>query len=1007
MSLNSIVSFAAINTINLKNCKFMFFPDFKHCLFYNENSLVIVNVKTKAITFKVSYPNETIAKIKIIDSFRISYVRRCRGYSQIIFTNLNCLDEYYESKTKEEIIDYHHFFLSEDELNYMLLITKDFNLILFKENLEQYREPIEVNNYFFDNQSESPIIRIEFIKEVNTFAIIFSNGMVRSFQLVKIEGNHTLKFESKDMTFLSSEDLNSNENYEIVNYHKKTIECRELHDSNNSNQDNKSFERGTYLTVVSNKNKTHSLISIFIIDKFGTLNLLQRINIKNRIVLDSYLCNRNKTMDEIGVPDYLFILVQDEKQLTIYKIDFYSMIGLHEQKEDNNSVQFCKSLKIDTNNIAKICFYGVNFPINQINKNSNDQVSVSEESSFNYDENDVIVFNFIILRILNELECDFFDSIIEKEPKSKEKDKLFKNGLTYNVSKFMDFYLNNKMNVSLLEEFKLNIQEIISKNPFFIQDGVKFFQCDNYLLFLIQGNHFFAIKKYIGIRDYNDYNKFVVSNDILSDTCQFLLENIKKHLINNQFDLSKSENAFPYLICALEIMKTVKNRNSNPNRKPFENEEKIIAESIIKIDNLIYEIEILIFILKILKLFNPQKYGNLQSFSYFDVFSVISQNELIQKNDFISRLSNLYNIFQIKDESINMLPMLYFAKFLVYIQFYYLVKQYSVNSNCIEIKKEKKEYELICCAIKNMDSNNFSYDTKPILEFLEFLGSSLYSFQDKIKKNLLLVKLSELSFNFFSQLIKDQKYQEGYTIGRRLIKYMTNPEEWKLYLNLLLKMRLINIAYEYLGTCFCIYYFSLTKHSIETIMNSPHYFKIKELYHLFFEDLITYEKIEILLSFPFNFIEKYLFKEFLIENKKYEDLLLLYYLKLKNINQAEDNYKKSINSNVLKINDTSSKLYQNIIDNLKMLFEGGKKTDETALYVQNSIESKKRTQKHQGVLNNIDLIKEELEASLIDDNTMFSNKKKEDTLEKINEVMLKIKESSFQTGKLDYNHYLK
>ena len=93
---------------------------------------------------------------------------------------------------------------------------------------------------------------------------------------VIVQAGHT-KFESNDMTFLSSEDLNANEKYEIVNFHKKTIECRELHDSNS---DNKSFERGTYLTVVSKKNGIHSLISIFFIDKLGSLNLLQRINVK-------------------------------------------------------------------------------------------------------------------------------------------------------------------------------------------------------------------------------------------------------------------------------------------------------------------------------------------------------------------------------------------------------------------------------------------------------------------------------------------------------------------------------------------------------------------------------------------------------------------------------------------------------------------------------------------------------------------------------------------------------
>ena len=60
---------------------------------------------------------------------------------------------------------------------------------------------------------------------------------------------------------------------------------------------------------------------------------------------------------------------------------------------------------------------------------------------------------------------------------------------------------------------------------------------------------------------------------------------------------------FEYLTNVLEVMKTVRNRNLNPNRQPFHLEEKIISEDAVYINNRIYDIEIFIFMLKVMYAF--------------------------------------------------------------------------------------------------------------------------------------------------------------------------------------------------------------------------------------------------------------------------------------------------------------------------------------------------------------------------------------------------------------------
>ena len=177
-----------------------------------------------------------------------------------------------------------------------------------------------------------------------------------------------------------------------------------------------------------------------------------------------------------------------------------------------------------------------------------------------------------------------------------------KKGLTTDVNKYIEFYAQNQYDPSMLKEYKDAVNGIISKDFAINIDSE---ELDPYLLFLINNNSFFAIKKYIGIRDCTNYNKFLVSNDILNKTCLVLFEGIKNTYIAQGFSesLFKSRKVFEYLTNVLEVMKTVRNRNLNPNRQPFHLEEKIISEDAVYINNRIYDIEIFIFMLKVMYAF--------------------------------------------------------------------------------------------------------------------------------------------------------------------------------------------------------------------------------------------------------------------------------------------------------------------------------------------------------------------------------------------------------------------
>jgi hypothetical protein len=82
---------------------------------------------------------------------------------------------------------------------------------------------------------------------------------------------------------------------------------------------------------------------------------------------------------------------------------------------------------------------------------------------------------------------------------------------------------------------------------------------------------------------------------------------------------------------------------------------------------------------------------------------------------------------------------------------------------------------------------------------------------------------------------------------------------------------------------------------------------------VYFESAIRNNQIEYLLSLPFNFIENSFFKDFLNQNKEYDEILFLYNVSIRNLKDAENCYRK--------IPDIDSKaVYRNILVDFKKLY---------------------------------------------------------------------------------------
>ena len=259
------------------------------------------------------------------------------------------------------------------------------------------------------------------------------------------------------------------------------------------------------------------------------------------------------------------------------------------------------------------------------------------------------------------------------------------------------------------------------------------------------------------------------------------------------------------------------------------------------------------------------------------------------------------------------------------------------------MQDEFKEYSQICFNFYKLDfalslkAGDFQYNNNLVNNNfkIQIKISEISNFLIKINKLGFTksqiftekINISKMNFNsmFISMLNSDGYAVEALTLSKNILTFIYDYEELHTQLTLLLTMGLINLGYQFVNNCFANkIYFSeefdnKNDNLLDLIVNSPEYEKMKKLYFELFNFLIKNGYLNILFTLPYNFFERSLLREFLILNKDYEELLIIYFLKLMKVKEADNCYKEYLKNGA---NNNSKILYDNLIDTLKFLYGG-------------------------------------------------------------------------------------
>ena len=157
-------------------------PDKSFALFYDESTLINVDLKTKKIKWYKSFQkNEKISNVQINIDNQISFVKKLSTHNEIITLSNNNMN-YSELKVKENILGFKPFQIpdNDDSSNMILIINDFFQISLYKDNILQK----SVNRNLIKDipnglvQVNNKIINIEYIQEQKLILIFFDTGLV-------------------------------------------------------------------------------------------------------------------------------------------------------------------------------------------------------------------------------------------------------------------------------------------------------------------------------------------------------------------------------------------------------------------------------------------------------------------------------------------------------------------------------------------------------------------------------------------------------------------------------------------------------------------------------------------------------------------------------------------------------------------------------------------------------------------------------------------------------------
>ena len=839
------------------------------------------------------------------------------------------------------------------------------------ENLNSNDEVLDYENYINLNRDED-----------NQY--LYYNLKILKNDYICDNANHNHNHNNKNMDIeIDNSDKNSsldnNDNNHITTfltissnqkaYNKRKsslyffkIENGRFISLNNDNDDNnKIFQSNN--NIISNSNNINNNNNINELD-------YNKISFDNKEIVDLSIFKYKINNDENDMSDYIFILFKNFNNFNnnkfLYSTEYSNLfhwINLDKAKKGNqdkfeifevfeelmnshiyiNNINLTqKKPKIFTVNYIKLGENIISIERNNENLNANNKNMKELLSSSNYNDylNQMNSINF------NEEE--FNNNIIEK----------------YKALYDMD-----------LEEELFKIKN--GQDDINLDDGNKI---NYFLLNLIANQSLFKIKNYLLKR--NALNSgYLFPIEQLCLTCKFLLKSIKNKLKakqgnNHDADIEK------LLSILIHILKIVQNRNRTYNDKLFGGEKEIMIEQESDINSDIFDAECMLFISKIQKLYNNNNYNNgielhNNGTSFFDIFSfekkenkknnnsIDNDNDIELEDNFnsgnkaLDKIKDLHmiffnlfgdkklkNLFNPKTEyPITLNALLYYIKFVIFNHYFYCVFPKIINNelNLIDftekdlcqndffkkILPELKNYFEISKALyilDNSEDEESNADILNLIKFLQYISSEKLIMNKQINE---ILPMDKIIYNMIKCLYDKKYFYEALSIGNSLFSYLSNFDEFMIYLYTILQLKDYPLAYSFINNCLLLYYKidEEKDEKIKKFLESDVYFEIKNLYINFYRFLIENKAMDFLFKLPLNLIEIYIFKEMCEENEKYKELLIIYYIMVGNVKEAKYCFQKYLNSDG--VSESQSKiLYADLIKYYEILFNRKPKDEE-------------------------------------------------------------------------------
>ena len=252
----------------------------------------------------------------------------------------------------------------------MFVITSNYELIIFQENIEKNRDHIiqDIQNFGFIKHFN--VEKMEFVKENQILLIFTSNGLILNYKIHKNPENLS-QIMSSFIEYILIDKNNYNNLYSYVNVYLNCYICLNKEQNNNisseilsKNSNNNDEHYCVFVTIAGIKNKQISFISCYEIDND---HLFEKYFIEiNEIMFDSYITKSVTKNSIFDKPNYIFLITKSyENYVKVYYGDLYAF----EKKKNNEDAQLILlNQRNDLQNVLKISILNSTSSIKGINQ---------------------------------------------------------------------------------------------------------------------------------------------------------------------------------------------------------------------------------------------------------------------------------------------------------------------------------------------------------------------------------------------------------------------------------------------------------------------------------------------------------------------------------------------------------------------------------------------------------------------------------------------------------------